>query len=171
MKKNNLKKTRFEIVDAARGFAILLMFIYHFSFDLDYFGFIEENFNHDPFWIRLRMIIVSLFLTIVGISLYLATYQGLNKKHFRQRLILLVFYSALVSISSWIMYPKAMIFFGILHFITVASLLGLLFTRLGLLNLFLGISIIVIGQTLTYPVFNQPLSAVDWTNDPFTRNR
>lgn len=157
MKKNNLKKTRFGIVDAARGFAILLMFIYHFSFDLDYFGFIEENFNHDPFWIRLRMIIVSLFLTIVGISLYLATYQGLNKKHFRQRLLLLVFYSALVSISSWIMYPKAMIFFGILHFITVTSLLGLFFTRFGLLNLFLGISIIVIGQLLSYPVFNHPM--------------
>jgi len=132
----------------------MLMFIYHFSFDLDYYGFIQQDFYHDAFWLDFRLLIVTLFLTIVGISLYLASYRGLRKKRFQQRLLLLIFYSALVSISSWVMYPKAMVFFGILHFITVASVLGLLFIRLGITNLFLGLLLIIIALNVKHPFFD-----------------
>lgn len=155
--KNNNSKNHYEILDLARGFAILLMFIYHFSYDLDYFGFIQQNFSHDEFWKTFRSLIVTSFLTIMGISLYLSSYRGLRKKRFQQRLTLLIFYAALVSISSWVMFPKAMIFFGILHFITVASVLGLVFVRMGIINLFLGISLIVIAQTVSHPFFDQSL--------------
>lgn len=88
MKNNN----HYQILDVTRGFAILLMFIYHFSFDLDYYDFIQQNFNHDAFWINFRLVIVTLFLTVMGISLYLASYRGLRKKRFQQRLLLLIFY-------------------------------------------------------------------------------
>ena len=155
MKKNHTN-SHFDFIDMSRGFAILLMFIYHFSFDLDYYGFIQQDFYQDPFWINFRTIIVTLFLTIVGISLYLANYRGLNKKRFRQRLLLLIIYSLLVSVSSWIMYPKAVIFFGILHFITVASLLGLLFVQARIVNLFLGLAFIITPQVLRHSIFDQP---------------
>ena len=148
-------KKHFEIIDLTRGFAILLMFIYHFTYDLDYFDFIQENFETDKFWINFRLLIVASFLTVMGISLYLASYRGLNKKSFKQRLILLMVYSLLVSASSWVMFPDAIILFGILHFITVASIFGLLFVRLGIVNLFLGLAIILIGQFVEYPIFNQ----------------
>ena len=168
--KNTNKKNHFDIVDVARGFAILLMFAYHFSYDLDYFGFIQQNFATTPFWINFRILIVTLFLMVMGVSLYLASYRGLNKKRFKQRLLLLVVYSLLVSISSWVMFPDAMILFGILHFITLASLLGLRFIRLGIVNLFLGITIILIGQFIEFPVFN--LVYLHWiglmTEIPFT---
>lgn len=152
---NNHTNNHFDFIDMSRGFAILLMFIYHFSFDLDYYGFIQQDFYQDAFWINFRTIIVTLFLTIVGISLYLANYRGLNKKRFRQRLLLLIVYSLLVSISSWIMYPKAMIFFGILHFITVASVLGLIFVQAGKVNLFLGLTLIIIPQVFSHSFFDQ----------------
>lgn len=155
MKINN-KKNHFDILDVARGFAILLMFIYHFSFDLNYYGFIQQNFTHDEFWTTFRTIIVTLFLTIMGISLYLSCYRGLSKKRFLQRLYLLLFYSFLVSLSSWLMYPKAMIFFGILHFISVASLLGLLFIRFGKINVLIGSILIILPQNISFEVFNQP---------------
>lgn len=96
MKKHN-KKNHFEIIDVSRGFAILLMFVYHFIYDLDYYGFIQQNFTEDDFWINFRIVIVSLFLLIMGISLYLSCYRGLSKKRFQQRLLLLIFYSSLVS--------------------------------------------------------------------------
>lgn len=150
-----MHKKHFEIIDLARGFAILLMFIYHFSYDLDYLGFIQENFATDKFWINFRLLIVASFLTVMGISLYLASYRGLNKKRFKQRLTLLMIYSLLVSASSWVMFPDAIILFGILHFITLASILGLLFIRLGIVNLFLGLTIILMGQFVEYPIFNQ----------------
>ena len=155
MKKNHINN-HFDFIDMSRGFAILLMFIYHFSFDLDYYGFIQQNFYQDAFWINFRTIIVTLFLTIVGISLYLASYRGLNKKRFRQRLLLLIIYSLLVSISSWGMYPKAMVFFGILHFIAVASILGLLFIKVGIVNLFLGVAFIILPQVISHTFFDQP---------------
>jgi len=153
MKNNN---SHFDILDVTRGFAIFLMFVYHFSYDLDYYGFIQQNFTQDDFWINFRILIITLFLMVMGISLYLASYRGLRKKRFQQRLLLLIVYSSLVSISSWIMFPKAMIFFGILHFITVASVLGLVFVRLGKVNLFLGISLIIIAQIINSPFFDLP---------------
>lgn len=154
--KNNNKKNHFEILDVSRGFAILLMFIYHFSYDLDYYGFIQQDFTLDAFWINFRVVIVSLFLLIMGISLYLSCYRGLSKKRFQRRLLLLIFYSSLVSLASWIIYPKAMIFFGILHFIAVASILGLLFIRLGKINLLIGISLIFLPQIISHAFFDQP---------------
>ena len=158
--KNNNKKKHFDFLDVARGFAIFLMFVYHFSYDLNYFGFIQQSFTQDPFWISFRTIIVSLFLSIMGISLYLANYQGVRKKRFLQRLYLLLFYAALVSLGSWKMFPKAMIMFGILHFIAVASVLGLLFIRFGIFNLFLGIALIILAQIVHLPIFDQP--ALQW---------
>ena len=154
--KNKNNKKHFDVLDVARGFAILLMFIYHFCYDLDYYGFINIDFAIDNFWLNFRTLIVTFFLIIMGISLYLACYRGLNIRPFQKRLLLLIFYSSIVSISSWMIFPTAMIFFGILHFITVASILGLLFVRLKIINLLLGISFILIGQFMEYPIFNQP---------------
>ena len=153
--KNNNKKNHFEILDVSRGFAILLMFIYHFSYDLNYYGFIQQDFTQDAFWINFRIVIVSLFLLIMGISLYLSCYRGLSKKRFQRRLLLLIFYSSLVSLASWVMHPKAIIFFGILHFIAVASVLGLLFIRLGKINLIIGISLIFLPQIISHAFFDQ----------------
>lgn len=152
----NNKRSRFEFIDFTRSIAILLMFVYHFCYDLDYFGFIDQNFDQDDFWINFRILIVSLFLGVMGISLYLASYRGLNKKRFQQRLLLLVGYSALVTFSSWLMYPEYYIYFGILHFITIASVLGLAFTRLGRLNLLLGVALIILPVVYEHPFFDHP---------------
>lgn len=153
--KNNNKINHFDILDMSRGLAIFLMFVYHFSFDLDYYGFIQQNFTQDEFWVNFRILIVFFFLLIMGISLYLSCYRGLSKKRFLQRLYLLIIYSALVSLSSWVMYPKSMIFFGILHFITLSSVLGLLFVRLGKFNLALGLLLILIPQVFNHSFFDQ----------------
>ncbi len=156
----NSKDHHLDIVDVSRGFAILLMFVYHFFYDLNYYGFIEENFNHDPFWLNFRTLIVTLFLTIVGMSLYLSSHQGIRAKSVKRRLILLVAYSSLVSLGSWLMFPKQMIFFGILHFITLASIIGLMFVRLGLFNLFLGIFLIIFANVFSNEIFNH--SFLNW---------
>lgn len=132
------------------------MFIYHFCYDLDYYGFLNQDFDHDLFWIRFRIIIVTLFLFLVGVSLRLATFHHLNPRRYLRRLGLLILYAGLVSIATWQMFPHAAVFFGILHFIAVASILGLLFVRLGSLNLVLGGAIIFIGLVIEHPFFNQP---------------
>ena len=146
---------RFLAIDVLRGFAIFLMFIYHFSFDLNYFGYIDQDFYTNPAWKFFRIIIVSLFLVLVGFSLHLATRKGIHWLRYFRRLGLLIFYATLVSLGSWYMFPNSMIFFGILHFIAVISVLGLFFTKLYWTNLVAGISILVFSSQFSHPFFNQ----------------
>lgn len=149
-------RQRIILIDLLRGVAIALMFSYHFCFDLDYFGYVSIRFSSDPFWLNFRSLIVSLFLGVVGFSLYLAHQGHWNRQIWLKRFGLLVLASLAVSLSSYLMYPDSFIFFGILHFIALASLLGLLFLRLGYLNLVIGPIILLIGNYYSQAFFNQP---------------
>lgn len=152
----NNNKQRIILIDLLRGLAIVLMFIYHFSFDLDYFGYVSIEFNREPFWLNFRTLIVSLFLGVVGYSLYLAHHTQWHRQAWLKRFGLLVLASLAVSLSSYLMYPKTFIFFGILHFIALASLFGLLFIRLGYLNLVIGLLLLIIGNYYSHVFFNHP---------------
>ncbi len=150
---------RISMVDEARGLAVMLMVAYHFCFDLNYFRLATFDFYHSPFWLGARAVIVTLFLLLVGISLHLATARGVKSAPFTRRLALLTGCAAAVSASSYAMFPASGIFFGVLHFIAVASVLGLLFRRLGTANLALGAAWIAAGLLFSHPWFDQP-----WAN-------
>jgi len=154
------KASHYGYIDYLRGIALLLMFAYHFCFDLNYYHFINTNFYNNPFWIYFRIIIVSLFLWIVGVSLWLASHNGLKLPHIAKRLSWLILAAALVSYVSYLTFPHSYIFFGILHFIIAASLIGLLFIRFYYANLLIGIALIVITLIYSSPVFNHP--ALQW---------
>lgn len=166
------KQVHYQIIDVARGSAIALMFIYHFCFDLNYFGFITSHFNSDPFWLNFRTFIVSSFLLIMGISLAVASRKKINRKSFLKRLLILLLYASLVSVSSYLMYPDSMIFFGILHFVALASVVALLFTRLYWLNLILGISSVIFSNVFKFQIFDS--SYLQWlglmTHKPITED-
>ncbi len=163
---------RHSLVDVLRGAAIVMMFMYHFTFDLSYYGAVSADFNHDPFWLGFRAIIVSLFLGVMGVSLHLATARGVNPRSFGRRLLLVAGCAGLVSAGSYAMFPNSMIFFGILHFIAVASVLGLLFRRLFWLNLIVGGGLIATGLQFQHPWFDLP--AWQWlglmTHKPVTED-
>lgn len=147
---------RYPVIDMLRGVAILLMFVFHFSFDLNYFGVVSIHFLEDPFWLNFRRLIVSLFLILVGISLHLATRDGIRWSSWSRRMTLLLVYAGLVTAGSRMMFPETFIYFGILHFIALASALGLLFTRLYWTNLLLGVSIILLDINYSNTLFNAP---------------
>jgi uncharacterized membrane protein len=133
------------------------MIVYHFCYDLNYLKIISFDFYHHPFWLNLRTLIVSLFIGIMGISLQLATVHQFNYRRFLKRIILLLSSAALISLVTFIIFQHRFIFFGILHFIVVASILGLLFKRWLWFNVLTGCSLLVIGINITHPVFNQPI--------------
>ncbi|MFZ5595156.1 MAG: DUF1624 domain-containing protein [Pseudomonadota bacterium] len=165
-------RPRYPLVDILRGTAIVMMAVYHFTFDLRYYGVIDSDFNHDPFWLGFRTLIVSLFLGLAGVSLHLATAQGIRWRPYLRRLSLVAGCAVLVSLASYIMFPRSMIFFGILHFIAVASVLGLLFVRLFWGNLALGIGLLALGLRFKHAWFDQP--AWQWlglmTHKPVTED-
>jgi uncharacterized membrane protein len=146
---------RYAAVDILRGFAIALMFVYHFTFDLNYFGAVRFDFNHDWRWLAFRVVIVSLFLGLVGVSLVLADSQRFNWRSYGRRLAALAVCAAAASLGSYLMFPATFIFFGILHFILVASVLGLAFLRLYWINLVAGVLLLSAGLTLQHGFFDQ----------------
>jgi uncharacterized membrane protein len=107
--------TRFDTVDALRGFAMLWMTAFHFCFDLNQFGYIQQDFYHDPVWTWQRTLIVSLFLFCAGLGQAMAVAQGQSWPRFWRRWAQVVGCALLVTAGSWWMYPQSFIYFGVLH--------------------------------------------------------
>ncbi len=147
---------RLVVIDALRGVAILLMVIFHFCFDLSYFGLANFNFYQDLFWLNARTFILSMFLLLVGVSLVLASGRKLNVRRYMKRLAMLIASAALITFSTWWMFGDRFVFFGVLHFIILASVLGLLFVRAGWVNLVLGIAIILFANRYQFAWFDTP---------------
>ena len=117
-------------LDLFRGVAIILMMLFHLSFDLNHFRFIEIDIYGGMFWKYARWVIVSMFLLAVGYSLYLAYNEKIIWEKVFKRLRTLTLYAVLISVVTYFIFPTSWIYFGVLHFILLASLLGLLFVRI-----------------------------------------
>ena len=110
---------RLDRIDQLRAVAMLWMTVFHFFFDLNHFGFIQENFYRDPFWTTQRTAIVSLFLFTAGLSQAVASAQGQAWSRFWRRWTQIAAAALLVSLGSWIMFPNSFIYFGVLHGVAV----------------------------------------------------
>jgi uncharacterized membrane protein len=124
--------TRFDAVDALRGFAMVWMTAYHFCFDLKHFGYIQQDFNNDPFWTWQRSAIVSLFLFTAGVGQAIAVQQGQGWPRFWRRWAQVAGCAVLVTASSYWMYPKSFIYFGVLHGMAVMLVIARLTAGWGL---------------------------------------
>ncbi len=147
---------RSTLIDAVRGFAVVMMIAYHFCYDLNWLGWISLALNQQPFWQAWRGLIVTLFVGTVGFSFALATQHGLQFSAWLRRLIWLIAAAVLISGISYALFHHRFIFFGILHFIALASVLLPLFTRAYWLALPVGLSLLVLGYW-QHPFFDQKL--------------
>lgn len=133
------KNTRSLLLDALRGFTVVLMIIFHASFDLDYFKFISVDIVKDPFWYAFPRLIVFLFLFTTGCSLYLAHKHKINWKPFVKREMLIGFWALVISVTTYILFPENWIYFGTLHAIFTISLFSLPFLKRPILSLIIGL--------------------------------
>jgi uncharacterized membrane protein len=122
---------RFDRIDALRGAAIVWMTAYHFAFDLNHFGWIRQDFLHDPFWTAQRTAIVSLFLFCAGLGQAVAVAQGQPWPRFWRRWTQVAGCALLVSAGSWLMFRQTFIYFGVLHGIAVMLIIMRLTARWG----------------------------------------
>lgn len=110
---------RFDALDSLRGFAVMWMAIFHFCYDLNHFGWIQQQFLTDPVWTTQRTAIVSLFLWCAGAGQAVAWHAGQGWPRFWRRWAQVAGCAVLVSVGSWWMFPQSYIYFGVLHGIAV----------------------------------------------------
>ncbi|WP_247889908.1 DUF1624 domain-containing protein [Azospirillum brasilense] len=148
---------RVGVIDMARGVALLAMALYHGSWDLTYLGLANFDLFGDPLWLAARTGILGSFLILSGLSLVLAAEDGIDRRRFLRRFAMLALAAGGVSAVSVAMFPDSPIFFGVLHHMAVASLLGLALLRLPWpVLLLLGVAVIALGETVALPLFDQP---------------
>jgi uncharacterized membrane protein len=114
-------------LDVARGLAVLAMFAFHFVWDLGHFGYIDATIPYSRSVKFFGHAIAFSFLFIAGVSLVLAQDAHPQWPRFWRRLAIIGGGAALVTVGTYIVFPAAFVFFGILHCIAVSSLLAMIF--------------------------------------------
>lgn len=144
--KQNTNTTRFYFLDAFRGFAIINMVIFHFCFALSDLRFTNWNFYTQEFWLWWRLGITSSFIITMGMSAQLSLEKDVSKSYWL-RIGVLILCSGFVSASTWLTVGDRWVYFGILHFMALASLLILPFRFIPKTGFIVGI-VIIYGQNI-----------------------
>ena len=142
---------RFWEVDLLRGIAIMLMVFYHFAFDLNYFGLVKIDANAAPL-LSLARLTVTLFLLLVGLSLYLSHSraerlgrQDRFKSRLFRRSIWILALALCITIVTYLLLGRGYIVFGALHLIGLSLLLAYPFLEMGWKNFIFGSVLIILG--------------------------
>ena len=112
-------------LDSLRGLAVIWMIIFHASYDLNMFHYIDWDFK-SGFWYAFPRVIAFTFLFCVGISLNYVHSPKVNWSSLGKRSLKLGTAALVVSIGTYFIFPAQWIFFGTLHCIFAGSILGAL---------------------------------------------
>jgi uncharacterized membrane protein len=141
-KLNYLRIKRHNSVDLLRSIAIILMLVFHFLYDLNFLNLADFDIAGGQYWIIFRGVIVSFFLIAMGASLTLAYPGKIIWKNFFNRQFTLALRALVISLITYVVIKENWVFFGIIHFIFVASILAIGFRHSPIKSLFIFIAII-----------------------------
>jgi uncharacterized membrane protein len=136
-------------VDAARGVAIIMMVVYHSTYDLDTLGGYDIQ-STTGSWAHFADVTAGLFLFLVGVSLTISrartslTGWRLFGKYLARGLRILAYGVVLTIV--FLALGMGVVVFGILHLIGISIILAYPFLGLRFTNLVLGVLIFVAGQ-------------------------
>lgn len=148
---------RIDAIDIARGTALVAMAIYHLTWDLEFFGYVPPGMTAVGGWKLFARCIASSFLFLVGVGLFLGHAKGIRWRGYWRRLAMVAAAALAITAVTYIAMPDSFIFFGILHQIVLASLLGLAFLRLpAAVTLVVAAAVIAAPHYLRSPFFDDP---------------
>ncbi len=130
---------RYQEIDFARGIAVILMLVFHTFFDAHYFGKIDLS---GAFWYYFPRFIGGMFIFISGLTLSVVKpdYRRVLRKALRLSIL-----AAGITAVTYIFVPDEYVIFGILHFFTLATLIGPLFLNHPKVQLPAGIAVFITG--------------------------
>lgn len=155
----NLFAKSFWEIDFARGFAVVMMVVFHFAWDLDYFGLLSGN-VYSGFFGILQKATAVLFLLLAGISISIS-YLKRGKRdytvHFLKRGAVVFSIGLLITLFTFIFFRSEFIYFGILHLIGVSIILSIPFAGKRLPAFAFGILTLILPAAYNLASLNQPL--------------
>lgn len=166
-------RDRLVVVDLARTLALAGMVMFHFTFDLELFGWLAQGTTVQGFWAVFARVVAGSFLFLAGVSLVLAHGDGVRWPAFWRRFLRVAGAAALVTAATLAAIPQAFIFFGILHSIALTSLVGVLLVRLPWFALLvLAAAVVWVDRSFAFDALNPRWlvwtglgSAQPWTMD------
>jgi uncharacterized membrane protein len=148
---------RFWEIDALRGTAVVAMILYHFSYDLAYFGLFDVGFFRSGLGLNAGRLIGGSFIFLAGLSLTLSYRRAVSSQppgrslfwKYLWRGVRIFSYGLAITFLTWIFLPKEMIVFGILHLIGASIILAYPFLGLKLPNVALAAACVAAGLYLS----------------------
>ena len=157
-------KERLVEIDVFRGIAILAMGCFHFLFDLVFFGGVRlDLYSLASPWFWLGRFAAVSFVGLAGVSLYLRFYRhGLNEsgkklaKDFLSRGIFIFGLGLLITVFTFVFFPRYTVWFGVLHLIGIAAILSIPLIKNPKAAGVLGLLILVLGVGISLNAFSFP---------------
>ncbi len=164
---------RLDLIDLARGLALVAMMIFHGIWDLAYFELL-------PTWVQVSApfhgfghLIAGAFFALVGAGIALAHQNGVQWRGFLYRLAQIVLAAGAITLVTFYAMPEGVITFGILHCIALSSLAALAFLPAPIM----GVALVALAALVTPLVVSLPLMdhvSVQWlglgTTEPLTND-
>ena len=149
---------RIPLLDVLRGGALIGMTVFHFAYDLMFFGLREPGYTTQFHWWALAKAVAITFLFATGASLYLAHAGGFHWKRWARRLAWIALAALAITVVTWFATPEAFIFFGLLHLIAFAGIAGLAFVRAPWwLAAAAAVAILVLNKTVQTELLDAPI--------------
>ena len=147
---------RHHTIDNLRGFAFILMFIFHLYSIWDAIN--GTNYRQASILHYMGIIARTLFILLAGYSIYMSYKK--HKDDFKtertKRSITILVHAIIMTLASYILTPDKYIRFGILHFIFLTTLTSPLFAPYKTLTLIIFILSIIID----YPQVNEIIDTI-----------
>jgi len=128
------QKRRYPEIDFFRGVALIMMLISNFVTDLQYFTGYSE---FDQFWRVFALFTASMFVFISGVSVWVSHFRWKGYEKYFKRFAKLFGLGLVITAFTKAFFEEGTIYFGVLHFLGVASVLVIPFLKFEAKNLIL----------------------------------